>query len=370
VSRFLAGHALFYYSEDLFLVNVQGLMKIKRNIQATGKRFVLLLAMLAVTGGLLHSQHSLTLGQKLSCESSSLLLPLDVSGFENVGSFTIYIQIDTLQVTFDGIANPHSLLSSGMLLNNFIETTSSIVLTWFSVGGITISDGTLLELKLDYVEGLAGLVFSASSELADPEGTIIENAVYTDGMVMPALQILLQPQPITVTEGESAFFEVELQHNDEHTFQWQQDDGNGWINLSDDMHFAGANASMLNIDSVPLGFNNSEFRCVINFDNCSAISSAATLTVSPLTVINTGSTGQPSIRAWPNPVTTFLHYEIDQQVGNYKLIITNSKGEIVMEMQEFEQKGVADLSSLKPGLYFLQPSVADHNRQAIRIIKM
>lgn len=342
----------------------------KRNIQATGKRLVLLLVLLAFTGGLIYSQHTLTLGQKLSCENSSLMLPLDVSDFENVGSFTIYIQIDTLMVTFNGIDNPHALLSSGMLLNNFIESTSSIVLTWFSIEGVTIENGTLLELKLDYAEGLAGLVFSTSSELADPEGTIIENAVYTNGSVMPALQMILQPQPITVTEDESAFFEVELQHNDEHTFQWQQDEGNGWINLSDDIHFSGTNVSLLHIDSVPLAFNGHDFRCVINYENCSTTSSAATLTVSPLTVINTDATGQPSIRAWPNPFTTLLYYDIDQQFGNCKLLISNMNGEVVLELQAAEQKGTVELASLKPGFYFLQVSGVEHTRQAIIIMKM
>lgn len=344
-------------------------MNIKRNIQASGRRFTSLVALLAVTGGLLYGQHTLTLGQHLSCENNSLLIPMHVSAFENVGSFTLFIEIDTLNVTFDGLVNPHTSLSGGSLVYNFMPANSSIVITWFSIGGVSIPEGTLLEMKLMYQQNMADLTFSPNCELADPQGEEISDVVYEDGMIVPAIEFALQPQPQTVTQGEQAYFLIEMQHNDEQTFLWQQHNGQQWTDLADDDHFTGVHTAQLTIDDVPLSFNNTAYRCKVDFDICSSFSDSAALSVSPLTVVNPAGNGYPVLKVWPNPFTEKLHYEVNNTGNNCRLHLINMMGETVevISLQSFT--GVFYPADLPTGIYFLQLTGNTAMRETIKIIK-
>jgi hypothetical protein len=344
-------------------------VNIKRNIKATGKRLVLLLFLLTVAGGLLHGQHTLALLQQLSCENNSVTVPLHVSDFDNVGSFTLFIEIDTLMVAFDGLTNPHALLAGGSLVYNFMSSTSSIVITWFSVSGVSISEGTLVNLKLDYYQDQAGLAFSPDCELANPEGEEILNVVYTDGWIMPAIQFALQPLPQTVTEGEQAQFSIELLHSGDHDFLWQQHDGTQWNDLAEDDHFSGVNSALLTIDDVPLGFNNTAFRCVVAFDNCIKHSDSAGLTVSPLTVVNASHQRYPVLKAWPNPAYELLNFKVGDPVKNYRLSVINLVGETVREIKLQQLNGQLNINDLPAGIYFLQLTDNETTLETLKIIK-
>jgi hypothetical protein len=330
----------------------------------------LLVLLLMVGGGLLFGQHKVTIGQQVRCENSEVLIPVDVSEFNNVAAFTFFIQIDTLATEFVAVENPHALLSGGTVIANFVEATSTIIITWASIAGTSIESGKLLDLQLTYYEGIADLMFDESCELASPDGSIIEDVAYENGVLIAALQISGQPQALTVTEGEDAQFGIELQNPDGHAWQWQQNNGEEWIDLAEEYPYTGVNTYLLTIDSTPLAFNGFAYRCMVAYDNCSRASDSATLTVSPLTIVSMPQTGKPLLSIFPNPFDGVLNYAVSSEPGNdYRFQIYNSLGEEVANFRLQQSEGSIYLPELMPGIYFLQLTGKPYVREIVKLNK-
>lgn len=337
------------------------------HIQTYGTALLALL--LTVTGGLLHGQHKVNIGEQVHCENSEVLIPVNVSDFENVAAFTFFIQIDTLAVEFVAIENPHPQLSGGGVIANFMEATSRIGITWSSISGVTIESGKLFDLQLDFHQGITALVFDENCELAGPDGNIIEEVTYEDGLLIAALQISDQPQQVTVTEGEQAQFSLELQNPDGHNFQWQLHSSQGWIDLTEENPYSGVNTQLLTIDSVPLAFNNFAYRCMIAYNDCSQASDSAVLIVSPLTIVNMPGSGQSLLSIFPNPFSDVLNYAVSESGNDYRIQLFNILGEEIRIFPLQKSEGRIYLPDLVPGIYFLKLTGKPFINETKRVIK-
>ena len=304
--------------------------------------------------GELSSQPSISIEQELCCENTSMLVGVDVSGFEDVGSFTFFIQIDTLLVDYVAIENPHALLGNNLVVN-FQTYQSQIAISWFSLAGITIEEGTLFDLKLYYHQGNAGLNFE-TCEIAYADGTIIEDVSYENGILLPSLEIAVHPQSQSITQGGQVQFDIVLQNASSQQFRWQEFNGLEWDDLNNDDIYSGAFTSTLSLDEVPLEFNGFQYRCRISYTDCSAFSAAATLDVLPLTVVDNPETGHNKISIFPNPFTGSFNYQIQSTAFNSRLRLYSLSGKAVFEHVLQSSSGIVDLENLGSGMYFLQVS--------------
>ena len=98
-----------------------------------------------------------------------------------------------------------------------------------------------------------------------------------------AVAIVAQPSSRTATAGQSIQFTIAATGTPAPTYQWQvsTDAGSSWTNLSDDAPNAGAQKTTLTLASVTLGMNAGQYRAVATNALGSAVSSTATLSVSP-----------------------------------------------------------------------------------------
>lgn len=344
-------------------------MSKRLNIQVFSKPFIAAAILIWLCVGLLSGQNTVSIGGHLLCENQEALIPVNVSEFENVGSFTFFIQVDTLAIKFLSVENPNAQLSGGGLLTNFLETSSQIGITWYAMAGITISNGKLFDLHLIYHQNSTQLAFTEECEITQDDGTIIENVVYENGTFFPALQIILQPLPVTVKEGQAAMFEIDVLYSNDHHYQWQQNTGNGWYDLPEEPPFDGVKTKKLIIDDVPLLFNNSVFRCLFYYEDCSAISDEAMLTVSPLAVVNTQTEYQPLLSVFPNPFWDKLNYAVNLPDPQFRLIIVDVFGEVVMDHQPQNLKGSYNFENLEPGIYVLQLLRNNRIRETVSLLK-
>ena len=104
--------------------------------------------------------------------------------------------------------------------------------------------------------------------------------------------ITAQPQPVTVTEGDTATFEVTADGTGTLTYQWQQstDNGTNWININ------GANAASYITPATTMSMNGYQYRCVVTGDLGNATSDAAILTVTENSVPPTDTiSAQPTL---------------------------------------------------------------------------
>jgi photosystem II stability/assembly factor-like uncharacterized protein len=70
------------------------------------------------------------------------------------------------------------------------------------------------------------------------------------------------------------------------TYQWQQNTGSGFANISDNVNFSGTSTITLQINNVPLAWNGYQYRCMVNTTNPSIVT---VMTVSPSPVAEAGN---------------------------------------------------------------------------------
>jgi hypothetical protein len=141
-----------------------------------------------------------------------------------------------------------------------------------------------------------------------------------------------QPQNQTVTVGQSTVFSVQTSAPGTVSFQWQvsTNGGSAWSNTSDNTIYVGSTSSVLNVNSIPIGLNGYQYRCIAGYNTTLTYSSPATLTV--LTLFQQwqstefgSNAGNPSI-AGPlaDPDHDGLPNLIEYALGSNPLIATGS----------------------------------------------
>jgi len=338
-------------------------------IQAFNTPVFWLMLLLIFTAVSLKGQMTVSIGEQSQCENSVVLIPVDVSDFNDVAAFTFFIQIDTLAVEYVSIENPNVQLSGGSVVSNFVGTISQIIISWSSMSSANISDGKLFDLKMNYHEDYAGLVFNNQCEIALSNLTIVENVNYQNGLLMPVIQIIGQPQSVSVTEGQQAQFNVTLESFAGIAFQWQKHDGLSWSDLEGELPFSGVNTNQLSIDNVPLSLNNFAFRCSLQYEDCSKMSDSASLTVSPLTVISNKSKNESLSYVSPNPCFGKLNYVIKDSEKELRIKIVNIAGETVFEVSPRFFSGSILMDNFDPGIYLFQVMSNNVIFETIKVLK-
>ena len=95
----------------------------------------------------------------------------------------------------------------------------------------------------------------------------------------------------TVVPGQSATFTVATATGATYTYQWQVNNGSGWVNLTDAGNYSGATTASLVVSNIDPTFDNYHYQCLVT-----GASPCSTLTpvVATLNVSNTGFASQPS----------------------------------------------------------------------------
>lgn len=155
---------------------------------------------------------------------------------------------------------------------------------WEDVSGINYSgentkDLTLTDAQLAF-DGFQFRLLVTSSK-AVPEETY--SNVLTLSVVPALIGITQQPQDVFVAEGPSnVSFSVTASTNDGGTlsYQWQQNAGSGWVNMSDSASVSGSTSSELTLLNATDILSTNLFRAVISSTGCSStvISESAELT--------------------------------------------------------------------------------------------
>ena len=339
------------------------------HIQAYNKPVFWLVLLLIFTAGSLSGQMTVSIGEQLQCENAEVYVPVNVTNFMDVAALTLYIEIDTLQAEFLSIENPNVQLSGAVVISNFVGAISQIIISWASMSAANINNGKLLDLKMNYRLGNAGLIFQNQCEIALSNLTIVENVIYQNGLLISEIIISEQPQSVSVTEGQQAQFNVTLESFAGIAFQWQKHDGLSWSDVEGELPFSGVNTNQLTIDNVPLSLNNFAFRCSLQYEDCSKMSDSASLTVSPLTVISNKSKNESLSYVSPNPCFGKLNYVIKDSEKELRIKIVNIAGETVFEVSPRFFSGSILMDNFDPGIYLFQVMSNNVIFETIKVLK-
>ncbi|AXY74205.1 hypothetical protein D3H65_09565 [Paraflavitalea soli] len=160
----------------------------------------------------------------------------------------------------DGDGRPEVVVGSFSWANlgNFIYKNIS------TPGNITLKE------KVKIKPGIDGTKFvdmdgDGALDMISGGGSVELNKMAKDTVVVE----LCQQADTTLLAGLTAF-----------TYQWQQDNGNGFVNIQDNSNFSGATSDKLRLIDVPASWNNYKYRCLDN--------NLQTVRVYKLNISNTG----------------------------------------------------------------------------------
>jgi hypothetical protein len=137
------------------------------------------------------------------------------------------------------------------------------------------------------------------------------------------------------------------------TFQWQQNNGTGWTNLTNFGIFSGTNSDSLVINGITGAMNNYGYRCLVT--GCeSDTSETATLFVSNGVSLNEGTLDALTLS--PNPTSGIVRFNQPIE-GTYRVIA--SDGRVV---QKGEMGEAIDLSAYPDGTYQIEVQSSNERR--------
>jgi hypothetical protein len=209
------------------------------------------------------------------------------------------------------------------------------------------------------MDDLSGCAVSLSSD-----GTIVAiGAPYNDGTGGNAGHVRVYElcissniqQPVSdtfTTVPGDAYFSITYSDSAA-TYLWQQNDNNGWLNLSDTGIYSGTMTDSLVLTGITSSLNGFEYRCIIN--GCEIdTSDIAILTV--IDNIGLNDDKLSSVTLSPNPNSGLFSIQVEQEhIGSSYQILDNlgrliDKGIIRDLSQDF------DLSDKPKGVYRIQVS--------------
>jgi len=143
------------------------------------------------------------------------------------------------------------------------------------------------------------------------------------------------------------------------TYQWQQNIGSGWSNLSNFGSYSGSTSDSLVITGVTASMNNYGYRCIVT--GCTTdTSDVAVLTVA--NGIGLGESTLDKLTISPNPTNGLVSLNISV-VGNYELLTLDGR---VLESGTVKKD--YDLTTYPKGVYHLRLST-DEGSRVLKVVK-
>ena len=132
---------------------------------------------------------TVSIGDREALAGTSLDVPIEVSGFTDVGAISLIVTYDPEVLQFAKGMDTKALIS-GVPRDNFsanVAEPGELRIAWFDASGsspIKIADGTLLKITFHrYAGGRSPVAFAEDSEVGDMEDKSMK-AIFQDGQVV------------------------------------------------------------------------------------------------------------------------------------------------------------------------------------------
>ncbi|PIW70239.1 MAG: hypothetical protein COW08_02925, partial [Ignavibacteriales bacterium CG12_big_fil_rev_8_21_14_0_65_30_8] len=143
------------------------------------KKILLLFSFAILFNAFTFGQASVSLPDITATPGSDISVPIDVTGFSNLGAISLIINYDPNVITFQ--SNPDPITAGNFFIN---DINGQIRIGWFGTTPLNITDGVLLHLNFNYLGGTTNLEFveTTSTSIANTEGAGIPTT-YKNGSV-------------------------------------------------------------------------------------------------------------------------------------------------------------------------------------------
>ena len=162
----------------------------------------------------------------------NVIIPVSVENFNNIASISLIIKYDTSYLKYQSYENLNPVFNSGLFFIN--ATNQQIIISWFSLQPVTIGNGSILDLKFEYlghspIQLNWDVATAGSCVYTDLDGNelpskffngIIENHMQIPGILNPPNFAINQPTNLGFSwTGSNCAPHYELQISEDSTFQ-------------------------------------------------------------------------------------------------------------------------------------------------------
>jgi len=165
----------------------------------------------------------------------------------------------------------------------------------------------------------------------------------------PCNLVVSQPNNINTTINSNISFTVTPSDTNDISYQWQTNNGTGFINLQNAGQYTGVTTNTLSVNNISTSNNNQQFRCLVKNLTCETFSVIATLTVG---TVGTNEVESIIHNLHPNPASSDISLHFKKQ-GSAHIKITNLVGQTVIEQPTDNIHHSIDISGLNSGVYFI-----------------
>jgi len=167
-------------------------------------------------------------------------------------------------------------------------------------------------------------------------------------------------QPVSVVKGIGSTVTYTIGSNlyPSPGYQWQQNSGSGFVNLSNTTPYSGVNTATLTITGITAAMSGYQYRCIVgNTWGCIDTSQGAQLTAT--TGVNNVVYNSPLVTVYPNPAKNNITIELPGSEGATVQII-NAIGQVVVERFFTGNATRMDVSNLAAGVYIVRVKYQDY----------
>ena len=137
------------------------------------------------------------------------------------------------------------------------------------------------------------------------------------------------------------------------TYQWQQDGGTGFVNLSNAGPYSGVFTNTLSITGIAAAISGDYYRCLISNSWGCADTTVQALLTTGVENINFES----MVNIYPNPTDDKVSICIKNIANNYSYKLVNELGQQITQNEINENITAIDLSKFPSGIYFLRVQI-------------
>ncbi|MCB0696057.1 MAG: T9SS type A sorting domain-containing protein [Chitinophagaceae bacterium] len=224
-------------------------------------------------------------GYKYRCIVGGACAPLSVTSAEAVLTVNSYVVITTQP-------SSTAVCSGGNTSLSVSATGTGISYQWYGYNGTSFqplsntgnySGVTTATLGISGLTATTTATYTYYCRLIGACNSLSTNTTIITVNTLPV--VTSSPANVTVCDSSDNITFSAAGTGTGLTYQWQEDNGTGWTNLSNGTNVAGATTNTLLLKKVSVAMSANQYRCVLS-GTCSpgATSGAATLTVNPLVV--------------------------------------------------------------------------------------
>jgi hypothetical protein len=254
----------------------------------------------------------------LSCtDCANPIASPSVTTTYTVSGITANCTVSNLQVTIMVIAPTETLTISN--IDNFycVANTATITPSASPAGGQFFVNGQSATNFSPSVlgAGIHKITYQRQDAVSNCLNSISKSieVINAGGLII----ISAQPASIGVMPNTQATFTVVATGKTKLAYQWQEDAGAGFVNLTDGVVYSGVNTATLALPNAPLSHDGRKYRCVLNDCGMQQNSQAATLVVSPLSISK--ALGE-QIELYPNPFQNYVWLKTSLSIQAVELL--------------------------------------------------